>query len=134
MEEAHKTWIEKYLSGFSSRAACLGRCHEAVTAMNLAFPDLTKVRGHVHCPQPWGKRGHWWLTTADGTIVDPTVEQFTAGIYEYEPYKEGDDVRLGACMDCGEMFWGPIADAGKKTFCNSTCEARTRAYLKTGRL
>lgn len=121
-QDNYAAWIAEYLGRFRIPEACLGRCQEAVTEMHRAFPELTIVKGHVHCAAPWGKRGHWWLTTADGAIIDPTRAQFNSTIvWAYEPYVEGDDVRLGACMECGASIWGP-PDSGHPYFCSRKCE------------
>lgn len=108
----------------------LGRCHEIAFEMAGVFDDLRLVTGHVYCPEPWGKRGHWWLVDLDGAIVDPTAGQFTCGIDRYEEYADGDPVRLGACMNCGEDIWGPPGP--RPTFCGGVCEATYVAYMRGG--
>lgn len=108
----------------------LGRCRELSLEMAEVFKDLTVTKGHVHCV--WGKRGHWWLVDNDGTIVDPTRGQFIGPI-EYEEYEEGDEVRLGTCMDCGDGIWG-VPGSQSSPFCNTACEESTRAYLNGGAL
>ena len=87
------------------QAVIRGRCSSAVEAMIQAFQELRRVRGHyiiaygdgVHrCP-------HWWCETPDGTVVDPTKEQFDYQQGRYEEYTGPDP--LGKCMWCGEYVW-----------------------------
>ena len=115
----------------------LGRCMEATTAMQKQFPELRVVKGHVYCPHPWGKRGHAWCVDSEGNVLDPTVKQFP-GIFEYEEWKAGDEVRVGKCMDCGSDIWAQVESIDKEparvTFCDSECESRFREYLEGGDL
>lgn len=121
MSDGYAGWIR----GYEVRTpALLGRCRDAVVEMRSAFPELTEVRGHVFCA--WGRRGHAWLVTSDGTIVDPTRGQFP-GPVEYEPWKPGDTVRVGKCMNCGDEIWRPaqtLAEEPKReSACSGDCEA-----------
>lgn len=131
--EPYLRWIQDYLARFEYPEFTLGKCEEAVTEMKAAFPELEVVRGHALCPPPWNVRGHWWLKTKDGTIVDPTAAQFTAGIFSYEEWHEGDPVELGICRDCGEPIWGdPKTFEGSTDFCDEACANRYMAYLNRG--
>lgn len=77
-----------------------GQCAAHTKLMQAAFPELTRVRGHYHCPI-WGERGHWWLTL-DGEIVDPPARQFPSkGAGEYVPWAEGAPEPTGRCPNCG---------------------------------
>ena len=118
---AYAGWIERYEL---EHVGLLGRCREAVVEMRAAFPELTEVRGHVFCA--WGKRGHAWLADPAGNIVDPTAAQFP-GVFEYEAWKPGDDVRVGKCMNCGEDIWRPVqtldVEPKRESSCSSACEA-----------
>jgi hypothetical protein len=73
-----------------------GRCKELSEAAVAADPTLTLVRGHYWCPM-WNRdEPHWWTVRADGTIFDPTREQFPSkGMGEYTPF----DGRI-ACSNC----------------------------------
>lgn len=87
------------------------------------FPELRRVCGLALCT--WGNDQHWWCAAPDGTVIDPTVSQFAAvfGYEELDPVKDRDKIPTGKCLDCGEaVFMG-------RTFCDETCERRTRAYL-----
>lgn len=114
--DRHKTYTD-WITGWLSEHKAYGRCAEATLEMREAFPELTRVPGYV-MDSFWGKRDHWWLTSPDGTIVDPTVSQFPCPL-EYIPHREGDPVRLGKCMNCGEYIWG-LPGSGIDTACCST--------------
>ena len=81
------------------------------------------------------KRGHWWLTDEEGNIVDPTAGQFPI-IVRYEPWSDGDPIRLGKCRNCGKEVWGvPELDelsgfvSNEKSFCDEHCYEAYGAYL-----
>lgn len=63
-----------------------GKCHEMAADACRQDPTLTLVRGFYHCPT-WGKQQHWWAARPDGSIVDPTADQFPSkGAGRYEPF------------------------------------------------
>lgn len=132
MSAGHDAWIAAVIrdrfDGEPHRT--LGQCKRLSEEMVEAFTDLRLVKGHVHCPEPWGKRGHWWLVDRDGVIVDPTRGQFTHGVLRYEEYEEGQPVRLGVCMDCGTAIWG--LPGPRPTFCSKACEATYVAWMANG--
>ena len=117
----------------------LGRCDVEARAMKKKFPELTIVKGFAHID--WGipiddspeyykyepRREHHWLVDEEGNIYDPTAGQFPR-ITKYEPYKEGDHVRLGVCMNCGKPQWGPPMTACP-TFCSDPCRIDYENYL-----
>jgi len=117
-QETYRDWIRAYEARCGGPSGTYARCAEATTEMVEAFPELLRVPGHVNCPFPWGRRAHWWCVTAEGEIVDPTKGQFP-GIYSYDPFKEGDEVRLGKCMNCGDEIWGPIGPPS--CICSKQC-------------
>ena len=124
----HAAWIEKYVA--EQKGFVLGRCMEATAKMREAFPELKEVRGHVYTT--WGKRSHVWLIDADGTIVDPTASQFRF-IFQYEPWKPGDEVRVGKCMNCGSEIWRAVQSLTEDIITASSCsdecdDALTEAY------
>jgi hypothetical protein len=120
MNQKYQQWIDKYFRDNSlDVTGGYGLCREVSTDMQAAFPELRLVRGHVYCA--WGKRGHWWLETVQGDIVDPTKDQFPL-IERYEEWEEGDEVRLGRCMECGKEIWGIPCDSFRPTFCSKCCE------------
>lgn len=98
----------------------VGTCKETTEDMQAAFPELTRVRGHYHCPV-WGLRAHWWMIDLDGKIIDPTDEQFPSkGLGVYVAWNEDDLEPTGKCLDCGEyLFDGDI-------HCNDQCR---RAFM-----
>lgn len=112
-----------WIAGYRAKGPTLGMCSSATKEMLGAFPELTRVRGWVHDAFV-GRREHWWLTAPDGSVVDPTVDQFP-GVYEYEPLDEANPppLRSGSCMDCGASVFDGA------TFCDAECEAATAEYL-----
>jgi hypothetical protein len=130
----YREWIDDFVAKCDGKL--LGKCREAVEAMHAVFPELRIVRGHAPV-MGWGLRGHWWLITPDGTIVDPTEEQFP-GVMQYEEWRPGDAVRIGKCMECGDEIWADIEslDDGPpphETFCSDDCR-RSFASALTGEL
>lgn len=82
-----------------------GNCQELCVEMMEAFPMLTMVRGHYYC-SVWGERGHWWLKTDDGEILDPSAVQFpTKGNGVYVEWDESAAEPTGTCPNCGEYCY-----------------------------
>ncbi len=127
MTNEYEQWIEQWVA--DNRA--YGQCQEATTAMVEAFPELTIVPGRVSCD--WGQRAHWWLTDPNGYIVDPTVSQFGA-VFSYHPWKPGDEVRVGKCMNCGDEIWRSVQvldpPSKNECICNKNCADEFEAYLR----
>lgn len=131
MPVTYSEWMTNYKA--SQGGMLLGKCREAVQRMSQAFPELTAQRGHVHCA--WGKRAHWWLTTPDGEILDPTRDQFP-GPVDYEEWETGEPVRVGKCMECGDEIWkvvDSLDNVRTATFCGETCHDAFSASLMGGR-
>jgi hypothetical protein len=123
MSEQYDLWISEH---YGSHEKAYGACAEATLAMQRAFPELTRVRGHYYC-LAWGERQHWWLTDADGQIVDPTAAQFpSAGHGIYEPWIEGADEPTGKCPNCGGLIYGG------GSVCSDDCARSYEAYLMDG--
>lgn len=122
-------WIRRHVEEHG--AALLGRCKESTAEMRAAFPELVEVRGHVWV-MGWGRRGHIWLSTRDGMIIDPTASQFP-NIMCYEAWRPGDLVRAGTCMDCGEEIWVAVdtldGPPPERSFCSEDCERSFIAHL-----
>lgn len=102
-----------------------GLCVMMTLKMVEAFPELRRVRGHYYCPMSGEQYTHWWLMAADGSIIDPTADQFlSCGAGVYEEYAGPEPT--GKCLDCGALLFGPL------TFCDATCAYRTAQYLAQG--
>lgn len=127
--EPYSHWIEAYVA---REKHVLGQCMKASEEMQKVFPELELVRGHVYVPG-WGKRGHVWLQTKEGAIVDPTASQFPE-ILEYEPWRPGDEVLVGKCMECGDEIWAEVNDLGEpghaRSFCDTNCESAFTASFE----
>lgn len=98
---------------YSLRGKCKSMCQDAV----LDDPSLKLVRGYYHCPS-WGKQAHWWTVREDGTIFDPTKNQFPsqgAGEYvEFDGYFE--------CEECGKRIHeDDCIIYGNYQFCSDQC-------------
>ena len=75
-----------------------GKCKELSEQAALNDSTLKLVRGHYYCPM-WNKdEAHWWTKRQDGTIYDPSKDQFPSkgmGIYkEFNGIVE--------CAECGK--------------------------------
>ena len=79
------------------------KCAEYTLQMQEIFPELIRIRGYYHDPFD-GKQPHWWLSTSNGLIVDPTASQFNP-LGHYEPYDESLGEPKGKCMNCGELSY-----------------------------
>jgi hypothetical protein len=97
-----------------------GRCKELSEAAVRSDPSLTLVRGYYHCPM-WGKQAHWWCVRADGSIVDPTKDQFPSrGIGHYELF---DGVLH--CAECQkEVSEKSAIFESRYPFCSYQCAGR----------
>jgi len=104
-----------------------GRCREWTHSMAACFPELTLVRGH-YWDSTWGDRAHWWLVAPDGSIVDPTAEQFPSkGTGDYQPLDESLPEPTGMCPNCGGLAYN------HDTFCSDACGAAYVAYCNNPR-
>lgn len=99
-----------------------GTCKEASEAMVANDDSLRLVRGYYDCPS-WGRREHWWTVKQDGTVVDPTVNQFpTCGIgaeyVEFDGYVECEQCGKSGIKEDDAMYHGNFA------FCSTVCIMR----------
>jgi hypothetical protein len=97
-----------------------GKCKEMSEALVAADPSLTLVRGHYY-DAAWGEQPHWWCKKPDGTIVDPTKDQF--------PSKgNGDYVEFDGtveCANCGKQMTEDEAEfESNYAFCSYECHGR----------
>ena len=97
-----------------------GRCREFSEAAKVDDPSLTLVRGHYVCPI-WGEQPHWWCVRPDGTVFDPTANQFPSkGVGEYIPF-DG----VVECSECGKRIKEEDANIeGNYAFCSYLCHGR----------
>lgn len=104
----------------SDYAKYRGKCKEMSEALVAQDPSLTLVRGHYFCPS-WGQQAHWWCKKPDGTIIDPTKDQFPSkGI---GTYVEFDGVVH--CSNCGKE--GKEEDfeyESRYAFCSYECHGQ----------
>lgn len=102
-----------------------GQCATVTEAMAAAFPELRRVRGHYVCPLENRRIPHWWIVAPDGTVIDPTGDQFAScGMGEYEEYVGPEPT--GHCLDCGAMLFG------REMFCDAECAVRCVEWMQKG--
>lgn len=96
-----------------------GKCKEMSEAAVAADPSLTLVRGHYECPW-WGSQAHWWTVHPDGSIFDPTKDQFPSkGVGKYVPF----DGKV-YCAECdSETTEDKAFPYGNYMFCQERCAA-----------
>lgn len=105
-----------------------GRCKELCEAAVAADPALTLVRGHIFVAQ-WPsdpEQPHWWCKRGDGTIHDPSWQQF--------PFNSPPSVNLYFefdgnidCANCGETFKETdpgVGFDGRHAFCSHKCHGQ----------
>jgi len=97
-----------------------GKCKEMSEALVAADSTLTLVRGYYYCIV-WGEQPHWWVKKLDGTIIDPTKDQFPSkGCGEYVEF----DGNIN-CSNCGKQMKEEDADIeGNYAFCSYECHGR----------
>jgi len=97
-----------------------GKCKELSEAAIALDPTLRLVRGHYYCPM-WGQQDHWWCEKPDGTIVDPSVNQFPSkGMGEYEEFNG-----VCECAQCGkEVSEDEAILEGRYALCSENCRLR----------
>lgn len=98
-----------------------GKCKELSEAACAADTTLTLVRGHYFCPIWNSDEPHWWCARQDGTIFDPSKDQFPSrGLGIYTPFNG----RI-SCADCGKETNEEAASfCGNYAFCSSRCAMR----------
>lgn len=95
-----------------------GRCKEFSEAACAADPTLTLVRGHYYCPMWNSEEAHWWTVRQDGSIHDPTKDQFPSkGLGVYTPFSG-----TVLCDNCGkEVKEEDAVIGGNYAFCSDRC-------------
>lgn len=116
--DKYSQWIADY------NGSIYRRCKEVSTEMKQAFPELIIVRGLVSIVESSKTFQHQWLIAPDGTIIDPTANQWIR-IIEYIPIDESDprNIPTGRCMNCGEWCFG------RYDTCSEKCETEVFKYL-----
>lgn len=98
-----------------------GKCLEMSEALIASDPSLSLVRGYYICPF-WGKQDHWWCRKPDGTIVDPTKDQFPSKGIGAEYIKFDGNIE---CANCGKGIREEDADIeGRYAFCSYECHGQ----------
>lgn len=108
------------------------KCQQFCEKFVQKFPHLSRQPGFV------GSSEHWWLIDSDGTIVDPTGEQFgnvpKTRYIRYNPHRH--KVHLFNCRDCGTEVFDLIENADNYIdgFCSEECCDTYVEYLTAGKL
>jgi hypothetical protein len=113
-------WIIAYLA---RTPHVYGQCTSAAREMHEAFPELVEVRGWANY------REHVWLIDSSGAIVDPTATQFVPPI-EYRAFQPGDTVRVGRCMNCGDVIYAEVERLDDSKYARSVCDNDCAAELE----
>lgn len=98
-----------------------GKCREMSEQAVKDDPSLVLVRGHYFCPI-WGtSEQHWWTVRPDGSIYDPTSNQFPSkGFGIYTPFDGSCE-----CSECGKLVLEEDAHfEGRYAFCSYTCHGK----------
>ena len=109
--------VEKVSDYVKYRGKCKSMCLEAIAH----DPSLRLVRGYYH-DAFWGKQPHWWIVLVDGTIFDPSKDQFPDKSGEYEEF-DG----FCECSECGKRIReeeASIDGNGNYAFCSNLCHGR----------
>ena len=97
-----------------------GKCKEMSEAAVAVDPTLTLVRGHYVCPF-WGEQAHWWCKRRDGSIVDPSKDQFPSKGHGAHLEFDG----MVQCSECGKQMREEEADyESNYCFCSYECHGR----------
>lgn len=117
MSEEDKNWISD-LEGY---AKYRGKCKELSEAAVAKDSSLRLVRGYYYEPI-WGTiEQHWWTVREDGTIYDPTKDQFPSrGLGTYEEFDGWYN-----CEECGkEIEEKDAVYCGNYVVCSNQCAMR----------
>mgnify|MGYP003499597258 FL=1 len=116
-------WCSEYADevGGAGYAQMRGKCARAAVRLSLSFTELRVVKGHALTV--WGEQQHWWCEDDAANLYDPTAAQFDGGVLAYAKYCEGDPVRVGKCMQCGDpIFSYSLEDMpARRDFCGDEC-------------
>lgn len=94
-----------------------GKCKELSEVAVAADSSLTLVRGWYYDPF-WGEQMHWWTKRPDGTIFDPTKDQFPSkGLGEYREFDGYYE-----CEQCGKkVAEEKMIPCGSHPCCSQRC-------------
>jgi hypothetical protein len=108
------TYAEWLVAYAAKHPHARGLCLIACAAMRAVFPELIETRGWANGSE------HVWLVDEAGAILDPTAHQFEPPI-NYRPFKPGDTVRVGRCMECGDTIFAEVDRLDDPKYARSLC-------------
>jgi hypothetical protein len=95
-----------------------GQCEKYARLAVRRDPTLRLVRGFYYCPGTDRTYTHWWTVRSDGTIYDPTKEQFVSN--GCGTYEEFDGYIFCEC--CGKrVHESEMYNAGSHVYCSYDC-------------
>lgn len=127
----------KWLGETPVMAMLRSTCGTYAKRFTEKFPELKEQPGFI---APMGWKGvtkgseHIWCVKEDGTVVDPTLEQFYwAAVDHIEPVyhnldKENDIIAIGKCMNCGFEIYGTynqLMEEGRQELCADVLDPET---------
>lgn len=136
MEARKNTFLNK--DDLADKDILRAQCGPFTKAFIEKFPELSLRSGFIMFRSGF-RSEHFWCVKEDGTIVDPTVDQFHWDpIMEPAPrYKvfnpEEDEVYLGKCPNCGEEIHGISEGPNALDFtgyCDDECAAEYGRYVE----
>lgn len=116
------------------------KCQSFTKRFVERFPHLTRIAGFYGAPEDvWlndpdeqcYRTEHFWCVDVNGTIVDPTVEQFIRKDMAYtvlDPLKH--KIQIGRCIECGEYIYG-LRSEGNKCICSPECQKSAEIYYNS---
>lgn len=104
-------WIDGFVQrvtehGRFTHQMLVGECGRASKELSKAF-GLRAIPGWAVF-EGGGRAEHVWCEDSKGAVYDATQAQFSVGIARYVPWKPGDVVRTGRCMNCGDDIYKPV--------------------------
>lgn len=127
-EEALKRCLNRTEIAHDPRTYMRGQCQLWAQAFAIKFKELRLVKGFYSGVE------HFWCVDLCGTIVDPSVGQFTGKLSletNSENYREFDPlvdtIRLGTCPNCGDPIMGLESEG--RDYCDEDCQSAYAAYV-----
>lgn len=110
------------------------KCQSFTVKFVEKFPHLQRVAGFYGNPdvdvENMQATEHFWCVDTDGSIVDPTAEQFRPGgsytVFDPDVHR----IQIGRCMECGDYIYG-LRKEGPKSACSADCLERLTAYYNS---
>lgn len=125
-DELMEAWRKRHVNAdnpqLTRQVLCRGMCNSWTLKFVEKFPHLKRVAGFACNPKNQDDSltpgtEHWWCVDTDGTIVDPTAEQFIVDVKYIELDRVRHHVKIGRCIICGWDIYGTV-DKGPRSICD----------------